>query len=251
MGYLLVAALLPAVVLIYYIYRKDGVRPEPTAQVITSFFLGWLAVPITLCVVFPMMALGLYSDEPTTLLGGVISSFLGAAIPEECAKLFLLWLFLRRNSHFDERLDGIVYAVCVSLGFAALENIFYLISNYEAWTSVAITRALFSVPGHMGFGVLMGYYYSLAAMGGADRRKARVMTLAAPILAHGIFNSLLYAVGVMPAISLLLTLLFIYFCYKLWKIGQAKIALHRAHDADAHDATARAATLSGEPTPES
>ena len=40
-------------------------------------------------------------------------AFLLAAIPEELAKLIMLWLLLRKNPHFDEKFDGIVYAVCI------------------------------------------------------------------------------------------------------------------------------------------
>lgn len=58
-------------------------------------------------------------------------SFFGAAILEESAKLFMLWLLLRKNKYFGERVDGIVYAVCVSLGFAALENVMYLFDIHK------------------------------------------------------------------------------------------------------------------------
>ena len=82
-------------------------------------------------------------------------AFFGAAIPEEIAKLFILWLVLRNNKFFDEKMDGIVYAVCVSLGFAALENIMYLFLHSESFITVGISRAFFAVPGHFCFGILI------------------------------------------------------------------------------------------------
>ena len=67
---------------------------------------------------------------------------------------------VRKNKYFDERIDGIVYAVAISMGFAAFENVLYLVDNYEEWLSVGLSRAVLSVPGHYAFAVLMGYYYS-------------------------------------------------------------------------------------------
>ena len=98
--------------------------------------------------------------EPTTLIGSTMQAFVVAALPEESFKLLALWLVLRKNPFFDEHFDGIVYAVCVELGFAAVENIFYVFSE-EEWVTVAISRALLAVPGHYAFAILMGYYYSV------------------------------------------------------------------------------------------
>mgnify|MGYP006391493201 CR=1 FL=1 len=77
----------------------------------------------------PLGLIGVFHTEVTSILGSVSTAFFGAAIPEEIAKFFMLWLLLRKNPYFDEKMDGIVYAVCVSLGFAALENIFHTIHN--------------------------------------------------------------------------------------------------------------------------
>lgn len=83
-----------------------------------------------------------------------------AALLEEAFKLLTLWVVLRKNPYFDEHFDSIVYAVCVGLGFAAVENIFYVFSEEERVT-VAVSRALLAVPGHYAFAILMGYYYSI------------------------------------------------------------------------------------------
>ena len=159
---ILLIALLPVVILVYYIYHKDKKSPEPTGQLVKAFFYGILSVPLSLCISIPLGLIGLYPTEATSILGSVSAAFFGAAIPEEIAKFFMLWLLLRKNPYFDEKMDGIVYAVCVSLVFAALENIMYLFTNAESYVSVGIARAIFAVSGHFCFGILMGYYYSLA-----------------------------------------------------------------------------------------
>lgn len=80
--------------------------------------------------------------QPSDLLGTTVMAFFVAAVPEESFKLLALWLVLRKNPFFDEHYDGIVYAVCVGLGFAALENIFYVLGNEENWIGVAVALTL-------------------------------------------------------------------------------------------------------------
>ena len=152
---------------------------------------------------------------------------MSAAIPEELSKLFLLWLFLRKNPYFDERMDGIVYAVCVSLGFAGLENVLYVVMD-EDWASVAISRAIFAVPGHFCFGVLMGYFYSLAKFEPQHRMRYSALALLAPIVAHGIYDSLLFIMQVyIPTwLEIILLLGFLIFCFYLWKCASRSIKKH-------------------------
>ena len=117
---ILLTALLPIAILVYYIYHKDKKLPEPTGQLVKAFLFGILSVPVSFCISIPLGLIGIYPVEATNILGSISTAFFGAAIPEEIAKFFMLWLLLRKNPYFDEKMDGIVYAVCISLGFAAL-----------------------------------------------------------------------------------------------------------------------------------
>lgn len=228
----LIAALLPVAVLIFYIYRKDRLCPEPAGQLIKAFFFGVASAPLSFCLSVPFGMLGLYPEVSDSVWGAISTSFFGAAIPEELAKLFMLWLLLRKNRYFDEKMDGIVYAVCVSLGFAALENIIYLISNYENYLAVGISRALFSIPGHFAFGVLMGYYYSMVKFYPAAPVRNKVMLVLAPILAHGIFDSILFMIDITPAVTGLLVIVFLFFCHRMWKYANKRINEHLQRDKD-------------------
>ena len=174
--------------------------------------------------------IGAYPAESTSFLGSICSAFFGAAIPEELAKFFMLWLLLRKNVHFDEKMDGIVYAVCVSLGFAAIENIMYLFTNADSYLSVGIARAIFAVPGHFCFGILMGYYYSLAKFYPKAPKKNKILILAAPILVHGVYDSILFIIDVTPAISGILLIVFLFFCHKMWKYASRSIKEHLQRD---------------------
>ena len=223
---ILFTALLPIAVLLFYIYRKDNKSPEPVGLLAKTFFIGVLAVPLSLCISTPLEALGIYSLEPTTITGAVSVAFFGAAIPEEIAKFILLWWAVRKNRYFDEKMDGIVYAVCISLGFAALENIMYLFTNPDSFIEVGISRALFAVPGHFCFGILMGYYYSLAKFTPQAHHRNIVLALAAPIIVHGTYDAILFVVDVAPALCGILVILFLVFCYKMWKYCSNSIKKH-------------------------
>ncbi len=223
-------ALLPIAILIFYICYKDKKSPEPISQLLKAFFFGILSAPLSFCFSIPFGALGLYPTEATNILESISTAFFAAAIPEEIAKFIMLWFLLRRNHYFDEKMDGIVYAVCVSLGFAALENILYLFSNYEEFLSVGISRALFAVPGHFCFGILMGYYYSLAKFSSKASVKNRVLTLIAPILIHGAYDSILFVAGLTPQLSCVLIIVFLLFCHKMWKYATQRIEAHLKRD---------------------
>jgi RsiW-degrading membrane proteinase PrsW (M82 family) len=138
----------------------------------------------------------------------------------------MLWLLVRKNKYFDDRLDGIVYAVTISMGFAAFVNVLYLIDNYEEWVSVGIMRALLSVPGHYAFAVLMGYYYSKVHFGISNAPKDKLMILLAPVLVHTIFDWLLFSTTITPALAGILFIVFIIFVIKMHKYANARIKEH-------------------------
>ena len=223
----LLSALLPAIVLLGYIYWRDRKSPEPLKQLLKATALGVLAIPLTLAIVYPLQLIGIIPEEYTTIGGAIYDAFMSAAIPEELSKLLLLWLFLRKNPYFDERMDGIVYAVCVSLGFAGLENILYVVLN-EDWASIAISRAIFAVPGHFCYGVMMGYFYSLAKFEPLHHTRYSALALLVPVVAHGVYDSLLFIMQVyIPTwLESILLLCFLVFCFYLWKWAAKSIKKH-------------------------
>jgi RsiW-degrading membrane proteinase PrsW (M82 family) len=119
---MLAASLLPAVVLLLYIWKKDT-QKEPTYMLVKAVAWG-IGIIIPVAVVEKMIQLLLFGENgsPTTLVDTTAVAFLVAAIPEEGCKLLALWMVLKKNPFFDEHFDGIVYAVCVGLGFAAVEK---------------------------------------------------------------------------------------------------------------------------------
>lgn len=217
----LTAALLPAILLWLYIWKKDP-RPEPTSWLVKAIVWGVaICIPVA-CLEMIIQTLFWGSDgEPVTLIDSTMQAFVVAAILEESFKLLALWLVLRKNPYFDEHFDGIVYAVCVGLGFAAVENLFYLFGE-EEWVTIAISRALLAVPGHYAFAVLMGYYYSVYHFGNHSSKTA-VCVLLVPVVAHGIYDALIMSGNVDPTLGGIGTIVLIWFCVKMHKKAKAKI----------------------------
>lgn len=217
---LLAVALLPAILLWIYIVRQDP-QPEPTGQLTKAVLCG-VAICLPVALLEMVIQHVLFGEGPTTLFGTTIDAFFVAALPEESFKLLALWLLLRYNPYFDEHFDGIVYAVCIGLGFAALENVFYVMGEEENWMSVAISRALFAVPGHYAFAVLMGYYYSLYHFVDHSPRTAACVLLV-PVFAHGVYDALALSGTINPYIGGLSSFVLIYFCVKVHKVAKSKI----------------------------
>lgn len=215
------AALLPPILLLLFVWHKDATK-EPFRQLLKAVIFGALiCIPAVFWESF-MGTLLFNGEEPTTIIGTTLNAFLCAAVPEETLKLIALWLVLRRNPYFDEHFDGIVYAVCVSLGFAAVENVGYVLNHEEAWVSVAVTRALMAVPGHYAFAVFMGYYYSMYHFVRHDTTTA-ISILLVPVLAHGIYDSLAMSSMVNPLIGGLGFVFLNFFCIKMQRVAYDRL----------------------------
>ena len=225
MLFILSAAIAPALILLWYVYHKD-INPEPQRLVLKAFLYGALATFVSTLISGPLLTLGYFSLEPDSIWESIKISFLGAAIPEECAKLLMLWLLLRKSAEFDERYDGIVYAAAVGLGFATLENLQYLIAAGADWYSVSISRALFAVPGHFCFAVIMGYYYSQYHFTGNPAAKWK--TLLYPVLLHGTYDTIVFSSNLSGILSSVFTLLLLVFCFRLFKSTRRRILAEAA-----------------------
>lgn len=200
----ILAAVAPAIVLAVIMLRRDK-RPEP---------LGWLftAVVLGVFVAAGVLVLGnlILPDIPAdTLMGAFMTSFIDAAIPEEVLKFVALYVLAKRCAHFDEMFDGIVYAVCIGMGFAGIENVLYLFGAEDEWVSVSITRALMSVPMHYFFAIIMGTFFSLGWFDKKNRKVYMSAALVLPIIVHGLYDTLCFSSGLNEDLSLYILLAFI------------------------------------------
>ncbi len=223
------SAIVPAVVLIWYIRYLDKKQPEPMKKVLIGVLLGVCAALLSIFISTLLERLGFYSSNPVSIGGAVLNAFFGAAIPEELCKLFFLWLLLRKNKDFDQYMDGVVYSVSIGMGFAGFENILYLTDSFinGEFILVWVIRALFAVPGHFVDAVLMGCFYSLYRFStDKDLKKVYVLhIILAPILIHGVYDSIAMSSEFLnSAMTCVLFVLLILFCICTWRFAQKRIA---------------------------
>lgn len=214
--------ILPAILLVFYIYLRDRYQREPLGQILKAVLFGVISAGIAIVLESTEQSVGLLILEPATWIGALWNAFVGAAMPEELAKLIMLWLLLRRNKYFDERFDGIVYACCIGMGFAGTENVLYLFGNIENWQSVAVSRAIFAVPGHFMFAVAMGYFYSKIHFRDMSW-SYRSLVFVAPVILHGTYDGLLFMANVTPEVAGLILMGFYLFCFWMFRVSRRSI----------------------------
>lgn len=187
----ILAAVLPAIILLRYIYRTDTVEKEPPMLLALLLVMGVVSALCSgILEVLGETVLNALVD-PGSPAYTILLAFLVVAIVEEGMKFLLLKKCTWYHSAFNYRFDGIVYAVFVSLGFAAFENIQYVL-HYGL--SVALPRALLAVPGHMSFSVFMGVFYGRAklceAYGYRRGMKRNLLTgYLIAVFLHGFYDS--------------------------------------------------------------
>lgn len=177
------AGLAPGLALLSYFYLRDKFDAEPIAMVLRTFLFGALLV-------FPIMFIQYAFAEENVLQNGAwANAFLFSGFLEEFFKWFILFYTAYLHSHFDERYDGIVYGVAVSLGFATVENILYLLSN---GITLAFGRAVLPVSSHALYGVVMGYYLGIGKFKPRKTKKFwLLLSLMVPVLLHGTYDYIL------------------------------------------------------------
>jgi len=217
----IVTALIPALILGWWIYQKDSARPEPPRMLYKAFLYGVGSTFVTLVITQLLAIVGLFTYDLGSFSGAVSTALFAAALPEECAKLLMLWLFLRKNPYYDEYFDGIVYAACVGLGFAATENVMYLLQS-EDWVGTGIMRGLTAVPAHFAIACAMGYFYSKRHFGDRSTVTAACV-LAMPVLIHWVYDALAFSEGIFPALSVVINLMFVLLIWRVYKSTMRRI----------------------------
>ena len=209
MKIVLLAGLLPCAILLYLIYQKDTIEKEPTNLLVKLILLGCAsAIPAIILEMVGGYALSALGVQDGTMAFYLLENFLVVALAEEGCKKFMLRIGSWNDPAFNYVFDGVVYAVCVTLGFAGLENVGYILSY---GIEVALIRALAAIPLHCICGIFMGHAYGLekaAALRGQTKDASiyRVMSLLSPVLIHGFYD---FAASVGDEIFLYIWLAFI------------------------------------------
>ncbi|MBD0831759.1 PrsW family intramembrane metalloprotease [Aestuariibaculum sediminum] len=185
---LILLAIAPIFIIILYIYYKDKYEKEPPKLLLISFLLG----AIVSIFITSLMYYGFDILFPLKNKNNVIEQFIKAffivGFTEEFSKYIIVKYYAQCKADFNEPFDGIVYAVMVSMGFAATENIMYVLNG---GVQTALLRAFTAVPAHATFGILMGFYMGKAKFS-TNRIKLNISGLMLAILFHGAYDFFLF-----------------------------------------------------------
>jgi RsiW-degrading membrane proteinase PrsW (M82 family) len=195
LGGLGLVSILPAVVLVGYLWIGDPTRREPLEAMAVTFLLAVLFATFA-ALLNEVFRVG-FASLP---LGMALYFFLVVGPIEEVVK----WLAVRIDAYgrptFDTVVDGVVYGAVAGLGFAAIENLIYitlafldasdlsLALQFQTATQTAIGRA-FVGPGHVIFSAYAGYYLGLAKFNRGSRGPLVVKGLLIAAALHGLYNT--------------------------------------------------------------
>ncbi len=209
---LLYAAIFPVVLLCYYIYKKD-VHKE-SAKILTKLFVFGFFSAIPIIIVELLLGKFFPTEGVSNPIFIFINVFIAVAFVEEGFK----WIITKKvgydGKEFDEIYDIIVYSVYVSLGFACIENILYVML-YGFGT--AVSRALLSIPGHTCFAIAMGYFMAKAKIGSINNNKSvyirnLVYSILISSLIHTVYDALIFCGFV--SVFFLFDILMVILCFR-------------------------------------
>ena len=185
---LLLFAVAPVLIIILYIYLKDKYEKEPKKLLLFCFLLGAIISIIVTTIIYYVFEIILPLSNRYSIFEQFIKAFFVVGLTEEFSKYIIVRYYAQTKEAFNEPFDGIVYSVMVSMGFAATENIFYVL---EGGYQTALVRAFTAVPAHATFGILMGYYMGKAKFSN-NRIILNLTGLCLAILFHGAYDFFLF-----------------------------------------------------------
>ena len=196
MGYVLLAliAFCPAIFYMLYIIAFDHRKPEPFKALVISALLG---IVVAMPFVLSLDASVVRIEEGRSFMESFIVGFFKLALPSEVAKWLVLCVFLSLNRFYDEYIDGIVYSVCLAMGYAGIFGVWFLYGfldeSFATLLEMSAIMIFVLVPIHFISGTIMGYYLGLAR----KRRKIQnhVFALFLPILINGMLSSIVTMIG--------------------------------------------------------
>ena len=201
----LTVAIIPTVVLMIFIYFQDNHEKEPISLLLKIFGLGVLScIPVLIVEILGQLLNDLVFGG-TKLMYYFSLAFFCVAPTEEFFKFMAAYLLTWRNKHFNYKFDGIVYCLFGSMGFAAIENVKYLIEGGNELTTVMVTgigRALLAIPCHAMCGIFMGYFYGnakyLKSYGDRSGCRRNLFTgFAVAVCLHGFYDFCLFTGNVL------------------------------------------------------
>lgn len=187
--YAAVGGIVPALIWLYFLMREDARCPEPRSLITVALIAGMLSVPVSLPLEHLAIAV-LPGADPAPGQAVIIAW----AFIEETVKLLLAGLLVLWRRQVNESVDFVVYMITVALGFAAVENMLFLIGpltsgEIAAGIMTQNLRFIGSTLVHVVCSSLLGFAFALTY---THRRALRVFAVIAGLILaitlHSVFN---------------------------------------------------------------
>jgi len=216
-------SLLPSMIWLVFFLQEDR-KPEPVRMILKIFFLGALITAPALLVTYLVYS-GLLKIGLSEFALNMIMVVIVAAVTEELAKFFVVKKSVLKSPECDEPVDIMIYAITAALGFAAVENAFFLvpegfplpraamdvmiIDSYLRLVSATFLHALIAG--------IMGYFIALSVLYAQKRTRLLLTGIFLAIFLHGFYNFIImYSLEIKKeaviAAPILLIILFIAVC---------------------------------------
>ena len=134
-----VAAIAPALLVLWLVIAADE-RPGPPVRVWLAFLLGAASISLLGIARAPFAAILAVPGNPWMTQG--LRSVFGVAAPEEIVKVLVIVVVSMRRRNLADPMDTVVYGAAAGLGFAAYENLAYLVQHADMWRSLAALRSV-------------------------------------------------------------------------------------------------------------
>lgn len=197
LGYAFIGGLLPALIWLYFLLKEDARCPEPKKLIAFAFIAGMLAVPLVL----PL------EQWARAWLGDMSQTLTAWAAIEELAKYLMAAAFILWRRQVDEPSDYVIYLITVALGFAAAENMLFLLApfaggHFASGLATSDLRFLGSTLLHVVASSVVGFALAFAAL---RRTHHRILLVSAGLILaialHTLFNRLIISAGDASALS--------------------------------------------------
>ncbi len=150
---LVIIALSPAILMVWFFYARSAYKPEGRLVISLLFLLGFASGFVALMLNHSVERYTvLWSGSPNALHRNLYW-IIGIGLNEEFAKMLMLLAVLYPRRDFTTPMQGVLGGATVALGFAAVENIFYL-ERYG--TVTLLIRSVLTVPAHAFFTIPLG-----------------------------------------------------------------------------------------------
>lgn len=213
LGYAFIGGLLPSLIWLYFLLKEDSRCPEPKTMIGLAFVVGMVAVPLVLpleqfsCSVFAADPIrGCAAGSMSWQTFGFAAVFSWAAI-EELMKYAMAAIFILWRPVVNEATDYVIYMITVALGFAAAENMLFLLSPlFDGHVAASIVTGDFRFIGanllHIVASATVGLAIAFAKLSRMHiRLAATVGGLILAIALHTAFNTLMIIPGTSSAFS--------------------------------------------------